>query len=461
MRGNVTGPETTRVTPEIQFAKSGDVHIAYQVVGDGPVDLVWIADWLWNLELQWEQPIVARFLERLASFSRLLLFDKRGSGLSDRTVDPDLFTLEVRIDDVRAVMDAARSEQAYVLGAGDDGASIAAVFGATVPERTRGLLLFGSRAKGIKSDDYPLGYDPSAPDVWASETETFWGSDAYGRRWLRSLAPSVAHDENVVRWYSRMLRQTASPGTESAFERATVALDLRGMLSAIHVPTLVLHRTGDPDIPLEAGRDLAERIPGARFVALPGGDALPWAGDQDALLDEVEAFVTGSRPSGGDDRALATVLFTDIVGSTEKAAELGDAPWKDLLAEHDVVVRRALAGHRGTEIDRTGDGFLVTFDGPARAVRCARDIAEEVGRLGIEIRAGCHTGEIELVDGGIRGIAVHIAARVMALAGPSEVLVSSTVRDLVGGSGLSFEERGTHELKGVPGEWRLFAAVPR
>ena len=210
-----------------------------------------------------------RFLERLASFSRLLLFDKRGSGLSDRTVDPDLFTLEVRIDDVRGVMDAARSEQAFVLGAGDDGASIAAVFGATVPERTRGLLLFGSRAKGIKADDYPFGYDPSASDVWASETSSFWGSDAYGRRWLRSLAPSVAHDENVVRWYSRMLRQNASPGTEAAFERATVSLDLRGVLSALHVPTLVLHRTGDPDIPIEGGRDLAERIPGARFVELP------------------------------------------------------------------------------------------------------------------------------------------------------------------------------------------------
>lgn len=446
--------------PEIHFAKSGDVHIAYQVVGDGPVDLVWIPDWLWNLELQWEQPIVARFLERLASFSRLLLFDKRGSGLSDRTVDPDLFTLEVRIDDVRAVMDAARSEQAFVLGAGDDGASIAAVFGATVPERTRGLLLFGSRAKGFKSNDYPFGYDPSAADVWASETETFWGSDAYGRRWLRSLAPSVAHDENVVRWYSRMLRQTASPGTEAAFERATVLLDLRGILSAIHVPTLVLHRTGDPDIPIEAGRDLAERIPGARFVELPGVDALPWAGDQDALLDEVEAFVTGSRPMAGVDRVLSTILFTDIVGSTEKAATLGDAAWKDLVAEHDVVVRRALERHRGTEVDRTGDGFLATFDGPARAVRCARDIAEEVQGLGIEVRAGCHTGEIELVDGGVRGIAVHIGARVMALAQPSEVLVSSTVKDLVGGSGLSFEERGTHELKGVPGEWHLFAAVP-
>ncbi|HEX6400225.1 MAG TPA: alpha/beta fold hydrolase [Actinomycetota bacterium] len=446
--------------PEIQFAKSGDVHIAYQVVGDGPVDVVLIQDWLWNLELQWDQPLVARFLERLASFSRLLLFDKRGSGLSDRTVDPDLFTLEVRIDDVRAVMDAARSEQAFVLGAGDDGGSIAAVFGATVPERTRGLLLFGSRAKGIKTDDYPFGYDPSASDVWASETATFWGSDAYGRRWLRTLAPSIAHDDSVVRWYARMLRQTASPGTEVAFEQATVTADLRGILSAIHVPTLVLHRTGDPDIPVEAGRDLAERIPGARFVELPGADAFPWAGEQDALLDEVEAFVTGSRPSAGVDRVLSTVLFTDIVGSTEKAAAIGDAPWKDLLVEHDAIVRGALERHRGEEVVRTGDGFLATFEGPARAVRCAREVADDVRPLGLEIRAGCHTGEIEHADGTIRGIAVHVAARVMAAAGPSEVWVSSTVKDLVGGSGLAFEERGTHELKGVPGEWQLFAEIP-
>ena len=262
LRVRTAAPRLTPLVPEIHFEKSGDVHIAYQVVGDGPVDLVWIPDWLWNLELQWEQPIVARFLERLASFSRLLLFDKRGSGLSDRTVDPDLFTLEVRIDDVRAVMDATRSEQAFVLGAGDDGASIAAVFAATAPERTRGLILYGTRAKGIKADDYPFGYDPSASDVWASETETFWGSDAYGRRWLRSLAPSVAHDENVVRWYSQILRRTTVRGTEAAFERATVALDLRGILSAIHVPTLVLHRTGDPDIGVEGGRDLARRSHG-------------------------------------------------------------------------------------------------------------------------------------------------------------------------------------------------------
>ena len=445
--------------PEIRFAKSGDVHIAYQVVGDGPIELVWIPDWLSNLELQWEEPLIARFIERLASFSRLLLFDKRGSGLSDRTVDPDVFTLEVRIDDVRAVMDATRSESAFLLGTGDDGVSIASVFAATDPDRTRGLILYGGRAKGITSEDYPHGYDASAPDVWGNETAAFWASDAYGRRWLRSLAPSVAHDDQAVARYARLLRQSSSPGSELAFERATATLDLRAMLSAIHVPTLVMHRVDDTDVPVGGGRDLAERIEGARFVELAGSDSLPWAGDQEQLLDEVEAFVTGARPSVGADRVLSTVLFTDIVGSTAKAAEIGDAAWKDLVAEHDVLVRSALASHRGTEVDRAGDGFLATFDGPARAVRCAQEIASDVQRLGIEVRAGCHTGEVELVDGGIRGLAVHIGARVMALAGPSEVMVSSTVRDLVGGSGLSFEDRGAHVLKGVPGKWHVLAVA--
>jgi class 3 adenylate cyclase len=447
------------MVPEIRFAKSGDVHIAYQVVGDGPIDLVWIPDWLSNVELQWEEPLIARFLERLASFSRLLLFDKRGSGLSDRTVDLDVFTLEVRIDDIRAVMDATRSEKAFVFGAGDDGGAIASVFAATNPDRTSGLILCGGRAKGIASEDYPYGYDASAPHVWNNETASFWGSDAYARRWFRSLAPSVAHDDMAVARYARMLRQSSSPGSELAFEQATTTLDLRAMLSAIHVPTLVVHRTSDTDVPVAAGRDLAERIAGARFVELEGTDSYPWAGDQGPLLDEVEAFVTGSKPSVDEDRLLATVLFTDIVGSTSKMAEVGDAAWKELIAEHDAIVREELGRFRGKEIDHTGDGFLATFDGPARAVRCAQEIAAAVPRLGFEVRAGCHTGEIELMDGNVRGLAVHVGARVMALARPSEVLVSSTVRDLVGGSGLAFEDRGTHELKGVPGEWHVFAAA--
>ncbi len=414
--------------PEIRFAKSGYVHIAYQVVGDGPVDLVWIHDWISNLELQWEEPLYARFLQRLASFSRLLLFDKRGSGLSDRTVDLDLFTYEVRMDDVRAVMDAAGSEQAIVLGHGDDGASLAAFFAAAYPDRTRGLILYGTRAKMLKAADYPYGYEPTGPDVWAAERESFWASDAYARRWLRALAPSVANDDRIVRWYSRLLRQSASPGTEELFELVTGSFDLRAMLLAIHVPTLVLHRTGDTDVPVEGGRDLADRIPGSRFVEIAGIDAYPWAGDQGPLLDEVEMFVTGSRPTEAADRVLATVLFTDIVGSTERVAELGDARWKELLAAHDEHAKAEIEQHRGRYVHTTGDGLLATFDGPARAVRCARGVVEAVRPLGLEIRAGCHTGEIELVGDDVQGVAVHTGARVAALAGPGEVLVSSTWR---------------------------------
>jgi class 3 adenylate cyclase len=445
--------------PEIRFAKSGDVHIAYQVVGDGPVDLVFIFDWIWNLELQWENPLCARFLERLSSFSRLLLFDKRGNGLSDRNVDVDLFTLEVRMDDVRAVMDAAASEQAILFGDGDDGAPLAAVFAAANPDRTRALILSSARAKVLKAPDYPWGYEPSALDVWDSERESFWGTDAYARRWLRAVAPSVANDDRIVRWYSRLLRQSASPGTEAAYSRWMAAVDLRGMLSAIHIPTLVLHRTGDQEIPIEGGRDLADRIAGARFVELPGIDSFPWAGDQEALLAEVAVFATGSRPTEEAHRVLATVLFTDIVGSTERAAELGDARWKELLAAHDAKAKAEIDRFRGRYVNTTGDGLLATFDGPARAVRCAEAILEAVGPLGFEVRAGCHTGEIELEGEHVRGIAVHIGARVEALAGPGEVLVSSTVKDLVAGSGLVFEDAGEHELKGVPDAWRLYRVI--
>jgi len=442
--------------PEIRFAKSGDVHIAYQVVGDGPVDLVFICDWIWNLELQWENPLCVRFLEGLSSFSRLLLFDKRGSGLSDRTVDLDLFTLEVRIDDVRAVMEAAASEQAVLFGHGEDGASLAAVFAAANPDKTRALILYGTRAKSLKAPDYAWGYEPSATDVWTSERESFWGTDAYARRWLRELAPSVANDDRTVRWYSRLLRQSASPGTEEAYSRWMAGADLRGMLSAIHVPTLVLHRTGDRDIPIGGGRDVAERIADARFVELPGEDSFPWAGDQEPLLAEIASFVTGARITRETDRVLATVLFTDIVGSTEKAAELGDARWKALLAAHDERAKAEIDRFRGRYVNSTGDGLLATFDGPARAVRCAQAIGETVKPLGIEIRAGCHTGELELEGNEVRGIAVHIGARVGSVAGPGEILVSSTVRDLVAGSGLVFEDAGEHELKGVPDRWRLY-----
>jgi class 3 adenylate cyclase len=443
--------------PQIRFAKNGEAHIAYQVVGNGPVDLVWIHDWLSNLELQWEEPASARYLDRLASFSRLLLFDKRGTGLSDRTVDFDLFTLEIRMEDVRAVMDAAGSEQAVIFGHGDDGASLAAVFAATYPERTRGLILYGARAIDVSTEEDGFGYDPSRPGVWNSETENFWATDQYARRWLRELAPSVAHDDRIVRWYSRLLRQSASPGTEAAIE--SKINDIRGAVSAIHVPTLVLHRSGDTDVPVAGGRDLAERIEGSRFIELPGIDALPWAGDQEPLLKEVETFVTGSRPTGETDRVLATVLFTDIVGSTERAAELGDARWKELLGAHDQRAKDEIERHGGRYVHSTGDGLLATFDGPAKAVRCAEAIGEAVRPLGVEIRAGAHTGEIELVADDVQGLAVHIGARIAAAAGPGDVFVSSTVRDLVSGSGLTFEDAGEHELKGVPDTWRLYRVV--
>ena len=445
--------------PEIRFAKSGDVHIAYQVVGEGATDLVWIHDWISNLELQWENALYARFLDGLASFSRLLLFDKRGSGLSDRTADLDLFAFEVRIDDVRAVMDAAGSEQAVIFGHADDGASLAAVFAAANPHRTRGLILYDARARMLKAPDYPWGYEPTGPDVWASERESFWGTDAYARRWLRSMAPSVANDDQIVRWYSRLLRQSGSPGTEALFEMVTGTFDLRGMLSTIHVPTLVVNRTDVQENPVEAGRDLAARIPGSRFVELPGTDPYPWAGEQEPLLDEVRTFVTGSRPTVGSDRVLATVLFTDIVGSTEKAAELGNRGWRELVERHHAAVRALLERYRGTEVDTAGDGFFATFDGPARAIRCARAIVEEVRPLGIEVRAGLHTGECETIDGKVGGMAVNIGARVGAAAEPSEVLVSQTVKDLVVGSGLVFEDRGEHELKGVQDSWRLYRVV--
>ena len=442
--------------PEIRFAKSGDVHIAYQVVGNGPVDLVFINDWIGNLELQGENQLFARFLEQLSRGARLLLFDKRGNGLSDRTVDLDLFSLEVRMDDIRAVMEAAGSEQAILFGYGDDGVPLASVFAAANPDRARALILYGGRARVLKAPDYPWGYEPSAEDVWASERESFWGTDAYARRWLRELAPSVANDDVVVRWYARLLRLSASPGTEAAFSRWRATVDLRGMLAAIHVPTLVLHRAGDRDVSIEAGRDLAGRITGARFVELPGVDSFPWAGDQASLLGEIAAFTTGSRATAGADRVLATVLFTDIVGSTERAAELGDARWKALLTAHDERARAEIERFRGRFVNSTGDGLLATFDGPARAVRCAEAIVEAVRPLGLDVRAGCHTGEVELSDDDVRGIAVHIGARIAAAADPDRVLVSQTVKDLVAGSGLTFEDAGEHELKGVPDRWRLY-----
>jgi class 3 adenylate cyclase len=440
---------------QTRYAKSGDVSIAYQVVGRGSLDLVYVPGWVSNVEGNWEEPSYARFLERLASFSRLITFDKRGTGLSDRVPEHELPTLEERMDDVRAVMDAVGSERAALFGV-SEGGPMCALFAATYPDRTSALTVYGTYARRGPAPDYPWGRSPEEQDAFLREIEEEWGGPVA----LADRAPGAMGDQRFVRWWSTYLRQSASPGAVLALTRMNYEVDVRDVLPTIHVPTLVLHREGDRIMRVDEAAYIAQRIPDAKLVVLPGDDHLPWVGDQDALLDEIEEFLTGVRRGPEPDRVLATVLFTDIVGSTERASELGDRRWHDLLERHNAVVRRALSRFRGREIDTAGDGFLATFDGPARAVRCARSIVEGVRQLDLEVRAGLHTGECEIAGGDVRGIAVHIGARVAALAGPGEVLVSSTVKDLVAGSELRFEDRGEQALRGVRGTWRLFAAIP-
>jgi pimeloyl-ACP methyl ester carboxylesterase len=436
--------------PETRYAKSGDVNIAYQVVGDGPRDLVLVPGWVSNVEVFWEEPSLARFLRRLASFSRLILFDKRGTGLSDRVTD--LPTLETRMDDVRAIMDAVSSERAALLGY-SEGGPMCALFAATYPTRTSALIMVGSYARRTYTPDYPWGPTVEEHQKFFETCQREWG----GPVGLEARGPSVAHDERFRQWWARLLRMGASPGANLALLRMNAEVDVRHVLPAIRVPTLILHSVGDRGLDVRGSRYMVERIPGAKYVELPGMDHLPWLSDADAILGEVEEFLTGVRHGPEPDRVLATVLFTDIVGATERAAGLGDRRWRDLLESHNSLVRRELARSRGREVDTTGDGFLATFDGPARAIRCASAISDGARPLGIEIRAGLHTGECELIGNKVGGIAVHIGARVAASAAPGEVLVSSTVKDLVAGSGLRFADRGVHTLKGVPGEWRLFA----
>ncbi|HET7308638.1 MAG TPA: adenylate/guanylate cyclase domain-containing protein [Actinomycetota bacterium] len=434
------------------YARSGDVSIAYQVVGDGPFDLVYVPGFVSNIELMWEEPGLARFLERLASFSRLILFDKRGTGLSDPVPTDRLPTLEERMDDVRAVMDAVGSGRAALLGH-SEGGNMCVLFTATYPERTTALILVGCYAKRIRSDDYP--WAPTVEDRarGIEQTEATWGSPEA----FRELAPSKERDEAFQRWIGRYLRQSASPKAAAALMRMNTKIDVRDVLPTIGVPTLLLYRTHDADVHVDEGRYIGDRIPGARFVELPGEDHLMWTGDVDALLDEIEEFLTGVRRGPDPDRVLATVLFTDVVGSTETATRLGDRAWRTLLDRHHEVVRRELARWRGREVDTAGDGFLATFDGPARAIRCAVAASEGVRDLGLQIRAGLHTGEVEIAGEDVRGIAVHIGSRVAALAGPDEVLVSRTVADLVAGSGIVLAEHGEHELKGVSGTWLVYA----
>jgi pimeloyl-ACP methyl ester carboxylesterase len=441
--------------PETRYAKSGDVNIAYQVVGDGPLDLVLVHGWVQSFDPGWEIEPIRRFYERLASFSRLILFDKRGTGLSDRVPVDDLPTLETRMDDMRAVMDVVGAERAAVLGH-SEGGSMCALFAATYPERTRALVMVGSSARTRWAPDYPLGATDGEIEDLQRLILDHWGDEAI-RALLQQLAPSIADDEELVQAHTRAALRAASPAAAAALTRMSAMIDIRRLLPAIRVPTLVLYRADE--ILGEASRYLGERIAGARVVELPGRDHMPWLGDQEAVLDEIEEFLTGVRPHPALDRVLATVLFTDIVGSTELVADLGDRRWRDLLEQHNAVVRRQLDRFRGRELNTAGDGFLATFDGPARAVACAVSIRDAAKALGLQIRFGLHTGELELVGSDIRGIAVHTGARVAAKAGPGEVLASSTVRDLVAGSGLEFEDRGSHELKGVPGEWHLYAVT--
>lgn len=438
------------MTPQTRYARNGDINIAYQVVGSGPRDLVLVPGWVSNIEMFWEEPTMARFLQRLASFSRLILFDKRGTGLSDRI--SDMPSLEVRMDDVRAVMDAAGSKQAALLGY-SEGGPMCMLFAATYPDRASALIMTGSYPNLKQGPDSPWGRTLEMQEQFIKAMETQWG----GPVGIEARAPSMAHDERFRQWWGRWLRMSASPAAAASVIRMSYEIDVRHLLPLIRVPTLLLHSVGDKTMAVSGSRYMAERIPGAKYVELPGADHVPWLSDSDAIVDEIEEFLTGVRGRAEPDRVLATVLFTDVVGSTEKAAALGDRRWHDLLDSHNNAVRRELARFRGREVETAGDGFLATFDGPARAVRCARAISEAVRPLGLETRAGLHTGECEVMGNGIGGIAVHIGARIAACAGASEVLVSSTVKDLVAGSGLNFREFGLHALKGVPGEWRLFA----
>ena len=436
--------------PETRYAKSGDVHLAYQVVGEGPIDLVYVPTRVSNLDALWDEPHVTAFFEALASFSRVILFDRRGAGLSDPV--SGAATLEEQMDDVHAVMDAAGSERA-ALFAQLEGGAMAALFAATHPERTTALALYAAFARTAWAPDYDFAQKPEEREPRMAAIYDQWGKGSLAH----VFAPSLAGDERFRQWFGRLERLSVSPGTFRALTEMMGETDVRHVLPQVRVPTLVLHRTDAEGIDIRHSRYLAEHIPGAKFVELPGRDTMPFAGDTAAILGEIEEFLTGARHEPEPDRVLATVMFTDIVGSTERAAELGDSRWRTLLQRHDALVREHLARHRGREVKTVGDGFLATFDGPARAIRCAAGLAGATPELGLEVRAGLHSGEVEIIGDDVGGLAVHIGARVAARAGRGEVLVSNTVKDLVVGSGIEFEDRGAQELKGVPGEWRLFA----
>lgn len=441
--------------PSTRYTRSGDVDVAYQVIGDGPGDLVYVPGFVSNIEVMWDDPDTARFLETLASFARLIVFDKRGTGMSDRVAVDRLPTLEERMDDVRAVMDTAGSKSATLLGH-SEGGNMSILFAATYPDRCDGLILVSCYAKRLWSEDYPWAPTPTDREAHIQEMEAHWGDPT---KLPDYMAPSREPDGAYRHWLTRYFRLGASPAAAAHLLRMNSLIDTTSVLPAIRVPTLCIYRTDDEDVRVEEGRWIASRIPGAKFVELPGGDHFLTAGDTGPLLAEIQEFVTGRRSPGTGERVLATVLFTDIVGSTERAVELGDHGWRTLLERHHRVVREELAHHRGREIDTAGDGFLATFDGPARAIACATAICARVGQLGLEVRAGIHTGEIERMGDGYAGLALHIGSRIAGLAAPGEVLVSRTVKDLVAGSGIDFVDRGTHRLRGIPDEWQLLAVT--
>jgi len=439
------------VTPETRYARAGDVHIAYQVAGNGPIDLVYVPPQLQQVEHLWAEPRIAAFFERLARFSRLILFDRRGTGLSDPIASTT--TLEDQMEDVTAVLDAVGSKQAAFF-AQSEGAAMAALYAATHPERTRALVLYAGMARVTGAPGYEWPGTPQERERRMGAIFAAWGT---GER-LALIAPSVAGDGALRRWFGALERLSASPGQLRLLFDIAGETDVRDVLPSIAAPTLVLHRREDPAIDVRHSRYIAAHIPGAEYVELEGRDNLMIVGDGERIIAEVERFLTGTHTPPEPDRVLATVMFTDIVGSTETAARLGDRAWRELLTRHDALSRAQLARFRGRAVKSLGDGWLATFDGPARAIRCALELRDAVHELGVELRAGLHTGECEAIGDDVGGLAVHIGARVGALAAPREVLVSNTVKDLVVGSGLDFADRGEHALKGVPGTWRLWAA---
>jgi class 3 adenylate cyclase len=436
-----------------RYAKSGDYHLAYSVTGEGPRDILYVPTWLSQIEHLWESPKVNHFFERSAHIGRLIMFDRRGSGMSDPIVGAP--TLEEQMDDVNAVLDAAGGCDDVVLLAGLEGGPMACLYAATHPDRVRALILYSAWARVVQSEDIPWANPPEEREKLMEFLAETWGTGAR----LDGLAPSESNDPGFRAWYAKLERLAASPNQIRILQRLIGEYDVRSVLPSIRVPTLVMHRRDDSLIDPRHSEYIAERIPGAKLVMLEGSDNLMVAGDSEAILDEIEEFLTGTRQVRAPDRVLATVMFTDIVDSTRRASELGDRRWSQLLESHDELVRRKLEHWNGREIKTTGDGFLATFDGPARAIQCAKAIAYDVNSLGVAIRAGLHTGECEMRGDDVAGMAVHIGARVGSLAGPGEVLVSSTVKDLVVGSGIDFADHGEHELKGVPGGWRVYRVV--